>query len=326
MTLEQLRIFVAIAERQHVTATARALNLTQSAVSNALAALEERHAVQLFDRVGRGIVLNQNGRMFLGEARAVIARVALAEAVLADLSGLRRGRLAVFASQTIAGYWLPARLVRFHQRHPAIELDVRVGNTHEVAEAVLDGRCDLGLVEGEVGHALLDPLDVGADRLLVLTHPSHPWARQEASGRDGLNADDLGRAPWIMREPGSGTRSSLEAALTAAGCDLRALTVRMTLPSNEAVLSAVQAGDGVAVLSGHVARAALAAGLVAAIPFDLPVRRFRLLRHRDRYRTRAADAFLACLDEDAAPPPPADAGNAEPSSPVPRVAATWPTA
>ena len=99
MTLEQLRIFVAIAERQHVTATARALNLTQSAVSNALAALEERHAIRLFDRIGRGIVLNENGRLFLGEARAVIARAALAEAVLADLGSLRRGRLGICASQ-----------------------------------------------------------------------------------------------------------------------------------------------------------------------------------------------------------------------------------
>ena len=319
MTLEQLRIFVAIADRQHVTATARALNLTQSAVSNALAALEERHAIRLFDRVGRGIVLNENGRMFLGEARAVIARATLAEAVLADLSGLRRGRLGVFASQTIAGYWLPARLVRFHQRHPAIELDVHVGNTREVAEAVLGGRCELGVVEGEVGHALLDQSVVGTDRLLVLTHPSHPWTRLRApcpGDSDGprLNNQDLGRAPWIMREPGSGTRSSLEVALVAAGCDLRALTVRMTLPSNEAVLNAVQAGDGVAVLSEHVAHAALAAGLVAAVPFELPARRFRLLRHRDRYRTRAADAFLACLDENADPPPPVAGGSAEPSA------------
>ncbi len=127
MTLEQLRIFVAVAERQHVTAAARALNLTQSAVSNALAALEERHGIHLFDRVGRGVVLNENGRLFLGEAQAVLARVRLAEAALADLGGLRRGRLAVFASQTIAGYWLPERLVRFHENHPAVELDVQVG-------------------------------------------------------------------------------------------------------------------------------------------------------------------------------------------------------
>ncbi len=290
MTLEQLRIFVAIAERQHVTATARALNLTQSAVSNALAALEERHAIRLFDRIGRGIVLNENGRTFLGEARAVTVRAALAEAVLADLGGLRRGRLGIVASQTIAGYWLPGRLVRFHERHPAVELDVAVGNTHEVAEAVLDGSRELGFVEGEVDHPLLDRTEVGEDRLVILVHPSHDWTR-----RDAVRARELAKAEWIMREAGSGTRSSLEAALTTVGCDPTALRVRMTLPSNEAVLSAVQAGDGVAALSEHVACAALAAGLVAAIRFELPARPFRMLRHRDRYRTRAAGAFVDAL-------------------------------
>lgn len=295
MTLEQLRIFVAIAERQHVTRTAKALNLTQSAVSNALAALEERHAIRLFDRVGRGIVLNENGRTFLGEARAVMARATLAEAVLADLGSLRRGRLGIFASQTIAGYWLPGRLVRFHEAYPAIALDVRVGNTQEVAQAILDGTCEVGFVEGEAGHPLLEQTDVGEDHLVILTHPSHPWARQEI-----VRAGDLAQAAWIMREAGSGTRSSLEAALAAAGCKPSTLRVTMTLPSNEAVLSGVQAGDGVAALSEHVARAALAAGLVVAIRFDLPARPFRTLRHRDRYRTRAADAFVAGLDTDAA--------------------------
>ena len=290
MTLDQLRIFVAIAERQHVTATARALNLTQSAVSNALAALEERHAVRLFDRIGRGVVLNENGKLFLQEARAVLARATSAEAVLADLSGLRRGRLGIFASQTIAGYWLPARLVRFHEAHPAIELAVEVGNTAEVAAAVLDGRCELGFVEGEIEHPLLERTGVGEDRLVILAHPSHAWCRA-----DRIGVGDLARGSWIMREAGSGTRSSLQAALAAAGCDPAALKVRMTLPSNEAVLSAVEAGDGIAALSEHVARAALAAGLVAALEFALPDRAFRMLRHRERYRTRAAEAFCETL-------------------------------
>ena len=86
MTLEQLRIFVAVAEREHVTAAARELSLTQSAVSNAIAALEERHDVHLFDRVGRGVVLNAVGRSFLPEARAVLARAQAAENALADMS------------------------------------------------------------------------------------------------------------------------------------------------------------------------------------------------------------------------------------------------
>ena len=290
MTLEQLRIFVAVAERQHVTAAARALNLTQSAVSNALAAFEERHAIHLFDRVGRGVVLNENGRVFLGEAQAVLARARLAETALSDLGGLRRGRLAVFASQTIAGYWLPERLVRFHERHPAVELDVQVGNTREVAQAVLDGAAELGFVEGELDHPSLEQQEVGQDRLVMLVHPSHAWARGK-----GLLGHDLSLAAWVMRERGSGTRSSLEAALAAAGCDPSALSVAMTLPSNEAVLSAVQAGAGVTALSEHVARSALAAGQLATARFKLPERSFHMLRHRDRYGSRAADALVAAI-------------------------------
>ncbi len=287
MTLEQLRIFVAVAERQHVTAAARALNLTQSAVSNALAALEERHAIHLFDRVGRGVVLNENGRLFLAEARAVLARARLAEAALADLGGLRRGRLAIVASQTIAGYWLPERLVRFHERHPGIELDVQVGNTREVAQAVLGGAAELGFVEGELDHPLLTRQAVGQDRLVILVHPSHAWATAKT-----LRGSDLTLVSWVMREQGSGTRSSLEAALTAAGCDPTTLSIAMTLPSNEAVLSAVRAGAGMTALSEHVARAALAAKHVAAAPFGLPERRFHMLRHRERYSSRASEALV----------------------------------
>ena len=148
MTLEQLRIFVAVAERQHITRAAESLNLTQSAVSSAVTTLEGRHGIALFDRVGRGIVLNQAGEAFLGEARAVLARVAAAEAALSDLSGLERGRLSIHASQTIASYWLPPRLAAFHSRYPGIVLDVAMGNTAQVARAVAEGAAELGLVEG----------------------------------------------------------------------------------------------------------------------------------------------------------------------------------
>ncbi len=290
MTLEQLKVFVAVAEREHVTAAARDLHLTQSAVSNAVAALEERHAVRLFDRVGRGIVLNENGRQFLGEARAVLARAGLADAMLADLSGLRRGRLAVFASQTIAGYWLPERLVGFHARHPAVELDVQVGNTREVAQAVLDGVAELGFVEGGTDHPLLDGRDVGQDRLVVLVPWAHPWA-----GATALRCEDLQRASWVMREQGSGTRSSLEQALAALGCDVATLPVTMTLPTNEAVLHAVESGAGAAGLSEHVARGSRDSGRLVAAALELPSRSFGMLWHRERHRTRAAATFAGEL-------------------------------
>ncbi|PZU74528.1 MAG: LysR family transcriptional regulator [Brevundimonas sp.] len=290
MTLERLRIFVAVAERDHVTAAARALNLTQSAVSNALAALEAEHQVRLFDRVGRGVALNATGRAFLPEAKAVLARAAAAEAALADLSALRRGRLAVFASQTIASYWLPRRLVAFHVAHPGIEMDVQIGNTREVAQAVLNGDAEIGLVEGVVDAPALTQVQVGSDRLAVVVTPDHPWASAKR-----LSARDLIESSWVLREPGSGTRSSLEAALREAGVNPADLLVAMTLPANEAVLAAAEAGAGATALSESVAQASVAAGRLVRAPFSLPERPFRLLRHSDRYRSRAGDAFVQAL-------------------------------
>lgn len=286
MTLERLRIFIAVAERNHVTAAAKTLNLTQSAVSNAIAALEAEHGVSLFDRVGRGVALNETGRAFLPEARAVLARAAAAGAVLADLSGLRRGRLAVFASQTIASYWLPERLVAFYKAHPGVELSVQIGNTREAAEAVLSGAAELGLVEGEVDEPGLIQSRIGADEVVVVVRPDHPWA-----GRRKLIAKDLVSGDWVLREPGSGTRSTMEIALREAGVALEALVVTMALPSNEAVLAAVMAGGGAAALSRSVAQTAIASGALVVAPFALPERVFRLIRHAERYGSRAGDAF-----------------------------------
>lgn len=138
MTLEQLRIFVAVAEREHVTLGARDLNLTQSATSAAIAALEALRD-QAFDRVGRRIALTETGRIFLAEAKAVLARASAAETVLDDLAGLRRGSLGLAASQTVANYWLPRIIHQYRRRYPGIALTLTIGNTEFVS----------GLVHGE---------------------------------------------------------------------------------------------------------------------------------------------------------------------------------
>src|SRR5262245_54340397 len=150
MTLEQLRIFVAVADRQHVTQAARALTLAQSAASHAIAALETRHDTKLFDRVGRRIELTEAGRIFLAEARAVLARAEAAELALSEFGSLKRGTLSIQASQTIAGYWLPRHLVAFQQAYPQIKIRLAIGNTAQVAAAVESGTAELGFVEGVV--------------------------------------------------------------------------------------------------------------------------------------------------------------------------------
>lgn len=298
MTLEQLRVFVAVAERQHVTRAAEALNLAQSAASAAIAALEARHGAKLFHRVGRGIALTEAGALFLGEARAVLARAEAAELALSELGGLKRGTLSVQASQTIASYWLPRHLVAFRRAHPGIDIRLVVGNTAQVAAAVHDGVAELGFVEGVIDDPALTVEQVARDQLIVVVGPGHPW-----STIDRLEPHRLIESDWVLREPGSGTRSVFEAALEGFGVPPALVRVALELPSNEAVRSAVEAGMGATAISASVASPSLDAGLLRHVRLDLPERGFLVLRHAGRYRTRAADALLAIISAQDVPAP-----------------------
>lgn len=290
MTLEQLRVFVAVAERQHVTRAAEALRIAQSAASASVAALEGRHGAKLFHRVGRGIELTEAGTLFLVEARAVLARAAAAELVLSELGGLKRGTLAVQASQTIAGYWLPRHLVAFRRAHPGIDLRLAVGNTTQVAAAVHDGSAELGFVEGAVDDPALESRAVARDQLVIVVGTGHPWA-----GCGAITPDRLAESDWVLREAGSGTRSVFEAALDGFGVPASSLRVVLDLPSNESVRGAVEAGMGATALSASVAAPSIEAGLLHQVGLTLPERDFHVLRHTERYRSRAADALLAII-------------------------------
>ncbi len=286
MTLEQLRIFVAVAEQEHVTRAAQTLNLTQSATSAAIAALEERYATKLFDRVGRNIRLTDAGRLFLTEARAVLARSAAAETVLADLAGLKRGSLSLAASQTVGNYWLPPLIHRYQSRFPGIAVRLRIGNTEQVAGWVHDGSADLGFVEGEVDDPALSIAPVAEDELVLVGDGTHGLAELRT-----LSTDDLKNVPWVVREPGSGTRAIFESALTSHGIARKDVAIALELPSNEAVCAAVQAGAGVALISRLVAAASLKSGALVELRFPAPRRRFFALRNKERYVTRAEQEF-----------------------------------
>ena len=296
MTLEQLRIFVAVAERQHVTQAAQDLNLTQSATSSAVAALEERYQTKLFDRVGRRIALTDAGKVFLTEAKAVLARANAAETLLTDLAALRIGSLTVAASQTVANYWLPLRLAEYHRLHPAIEIRLTIGNTEGVAALTREGVADIGLVEGNVADDQLNVWEVDEDELVLVVGKTHPWA-----SRDSISSNELVAARWVMRELGSGTRMVLEEAVARAGGDPARIDMSLELPSNEAVRSAVEAGAGAAVLSSLVTRDAVRTGNLIQVPLHLPRRKFFGLRHRQRHTTRAAQALVELLTRAALP-------------------------
>lgn len=289
MTLEQLRIFVAAAELLSMTRAAERLHLTQPAVSAAIGALEERYATRLFDRIGRRLALTEAGRLFLPEAAAVLDRAASARQILDDLSGLLRGEVRIAASQTVASFWLPARMARFVTSRPHIQLKLFVGNTSQAAARVLKGEADLAFVEGSVDEDLLSVEPVGGDRIGLYVAPGHPLAARAPS------REDLEAAAWVMRDAGSGTRDHLEAELRQSGVAPEKLRICLELPSNEAALEAVEGGHLVTAVSELSAACRLRIGAVKQLDWPLRPRAFTLLAHRSRAVSHAVAAFKASL-------------------------------
>ncbi|MFZ0609525.1 MAG: LysR substrate-binding domain-containing protein [Xanthobacteraceae bacterium] len=290
MTLDQLRIFVEVAERGHVTRAAEALGMSQSAASAAIAALESTYLIKLFDRVGRGIQLTETGRTFLREARAVLDRASMARSVLQDLAGSPAGPVSIAASLTIATYWLPRRLAAFQTTNPGARLHVVIRNTHDVETAVVEGEASVGLVEGPTQHPALMRQRIDHDRLMLVVASDHPPLPVDASGRLDLRA-----ITWVIREAGSGTRRGLEDLATGEGLSLDDLKISLVLPSNEAVREAIEAGAGATIVSRHVVASAIANGTLKAIPVDLPLREYAMVRHRDRHETLAQQTLVAHL-------------------------------
>lgn len=287
MTLEQLRVFVEVTERLHVTRAAAVLNMTQPAASAAIHALETRLGTLLFNRVGRRLELTEAGAVLLPEAKVVPAKVWGAEQALADLNGLLRGRLRLWASQTIAGYWLPPFLYRFHAARPGVIVELHIGNTQQVSRAVVDGAADLGFVEGDVDEPILAQIQVAIDQLVMVVAKSHELASVKS-----IELDHVRRARWVLREKGSGTRQVFEVGLRRRGVDPAELDVVMELPSNEAVRSVVEAGAGATTISRFALADKLAAGTLVEAALHCADRRYIALRHGDRHRGRAESALL----------------------------------
>ena len=275
ITLRQLQVFVAVAEAGSTAAAATVVSLTQSATSASVNELERLLDAALFDRVGRGLVLNDEGRSLQVEARALLD----AAYVLEQSHGAQRilTRLQIGASTTIGNYLLPGLIRAFDDALPGNRISARIGNTAQIEAGVLDFSLDVGLIEGPAHDSDVVVLPWRFDELLVVAAPSHDMALRSTNHR--LDVVALRGAPWLMREPGSGTREAVEHALLPR---LHHLNETLSLGSSEAIKNAVAEGLGIACLSRCIVADMLADGRLVALDTSLPPlrRRFSLIHHR----------------------------------------------
>jgi DNA-binding transcriptional LysR family regulator len=291
MNLNHLAIFHAVAQAGSMTLGAERLDISQPAVSKQVQDLERALGVHLFDRIGRRVHLSQAGEILAEYARRLFALAHEAETAMADVRGARRGRLAVGASTTIGTYLLPGVVAEFWRRHPRIELLVQIENTEQVHRRLAGQELDLGLTEGLVEEEELDAEVFHQDELVLIAAPGHRLA-----GQPRVSLSAVREEPFILREPGSGTRAVEERALARLNLPVR---VVMALGSTEAIKRVVAEGVGLAVVSRLAVGAECAAGTLAVLPVaGLHIERpLHLVRRKGRRDGPAMQAFCAVLRE-----------------------------
>lgn len=303
MTLDQLRVFLAVVEYLHFTRAAEALYISQPAVSAAIQNLEEQYGVKLFHRVGRQVDITDAGKLLHAEAQKILDQVALTERGLRELNDLQRGELKLGSSLTIGNYWLPEKISQFKHQYPTIFVNCTLANTDEICEGTARGLFDLGLVEGAIKPSVKSSLEeesVGGDRLLIVVGKSHPWFE-----RGEVSLSEFSTTDWVMREAGSGTQQEFEQALRTWGIEPFDLNVLLVLSSGEMVKSTVENGVGAAAISELMVKKELQLGTLRSIQIidsressrvTLEITRpFLKLKHRQRFQTRLSKAFEQML-------------------------------
>lgn len=283
-TLRQLEVFLAAAHTENITRAAEQLSMSQSAASSALKDLEQQFSIQLFDRVGKRLQINELGRALRPQAEALLDQAQALEQALRQHD--RIGEIKVGATMTIGNYLAVDIMANFIQRHPSASVKLHVANTEAISQQVLNFNLDMGLIEGEFTHPDLEVTPWREDELQVFCSPNHPLA-----SKTELEDHELLAATWILREPGSGTRQAFDRAMQDL---LPSMTIGLELQHTEAIKRAVENGLGIGCLSRVSLEAAIDSGRVVALPTpgrDLR-RHFYFILHRQKYRSEGILRWL----------------------------------
>ena len=300
LTLRQLQIFVAVARCGSTTAASEQISLSQSATSSAVNELERLLSLRLFDRTGKRLLLNDNGRALLPRALALLDGAAGVEQMAHDSSAQAQS-LRIGASTTIGNYVLPALLGEFLARQQvdqafAWQSRVMIGNTAVVAAAVAAFELDIGLIEGPCHEATLEVKPWLQDELIIVAAPAHPLATspQESIVTSRVPVKALREAVWLLREAGSGTRETTDQLMLP---QLRSYRRSIELGSSEAILRAAAQGLGLACLSHWAVDDLIEAGRLCRVSTTLPKmpRQCHLVTHRGKQMTPALKSFIECV-------------------------------
>ena len=291
MNLYHLRVFLTVAEYEHITRASEELILSQPAVTKIIQHLEHESGLELIERHGRRIVLTQAGKVLHSYARRMFALEREMEEALAVLRDVEVGEITLAANTTTGVYLLPPVVAQFRARYPQVVLHISILNSHEIIEQTMNWILDFGLVEGD--PATLPPgLEAqvfARDELVLVVAPAHRWSNLRELDPHLLRENAL-----LLREEGSGIREAIEHALLQLGVRIGPL---LTIPDNEVIKQMAISGVGAAFLSAFAVRRELASGELVRISIDgVDLRpQLTLVKRNDKHLSRAAQAFCSLL-------------------------------
>lgn len=261
LNFHQLHIFYTVAERGSFSAAAQALHMTQPAVTMQVQSLEDYFGTKLLLRSTKRIELTEAGQELMPYARRSIELIRDTDQAMSLFTKQLKGRLLLGGSLTIGEYILPRLLGPFGQAYPDIAISMKVMNTAQIMEDIINHQLNFGLIEAPVNHPDMQMEAVMSDELHLVVPQGHPLA-----GRTDVTLTEAASYPFVLREQGSGTRLVMEEQLKRKNIDPAGLKVVMDLGSTGAVKCAVEAGLGISFLSSSSTKHEIALGLLHSVP------------------------------------------------------------
>ncbi|MDO5742711.1 MAG: selenium metabolism-associated LysR family transcriptional regulator [Vagococcus sp.] len=294
MLSDSLKVFITVAEKKNFSRAAKELELTQPAISFQIQTLEQYYQTMLFDRVNRHIKLTEAGELLLEYAVSMNDLQSELERKMHQLTGRVQGQLLIGASRTVGEYVLPYIVTDFKKLYLDVDITLEIYNSKQVEENVLKKSIDLGLVESEVNHRELVFQHLFEDELFICVSSKHPWAEREE-----VSLEELRDVPFVIREPGSGSRLVFEEALIASQFDIEELNIIMEIGNITAIKSVVAEGMAVSVMSKWAIRDLERAGKVKSLRIkDIHMTRpFTILLNQDYFESEACSKFIRFLGE-----------------------------
>jgi DNA-binding transcriptional LysR family regulator len=288
----KLKVFCTVAETKSFSKTSEIIHLTQPAVSLQIQALEEKYETKLFDRSSSTVTLTPAGEVLYKYAKEILTLYTSAEKAIGKQTGLVKGSLTLGAGSNIGNYILPTLITEFRQSHPKSKLYLLVSNTKRVIELLNAGNIDLGLVEGDVSRQKMVVKKLLSDELLLIVSPEHHWAR-----RKEVSIAELCKEPFLLREPGSGTRQMIEKFLNRHGITLHDLKISAILGSTEAIKNAVENGLGISIISRWAARKENRYGTLHLLNIkeEKMARDFSLIMNKNAVSSNSLEEFVSFL-------------------------------